>query len=66
MEENMNIVLISEFMQGERKASVLKVADGYLVNMYEGEQLKEARTITGHTEDYAEEAAENWVIGVIK
>lgn len=59
-------ILLSEFMQGDRKASVFKEKEGYVVNMYEGEVLKEARPIVGHTEDYAEEAAENWVIGVIR
>lgn len=57
---------LSEFIQGDRRASVYKSGDGYVVNMYEGVVLKEARPIVGHTEDYAEEAAENWVLRVIR
>ena len=58
--------LLSEFVQGDRKASVFKDGDGYIVNMYEEDVLREARPIVGHTEDYAEEAAENWVLKVIR
>lgn len=58
--------LISEYIQDERKATVLKDGDGYIVKMYQGELLKETRPIMGHTESYAEEAAENWVVGVIR
>jgi hypothetical protein len=65
MEEDMS-TLLSEFVQGDRKASVLKNGEGYIVNMYEGSELREARSIEGHTEDYAEEAAENWVLKVIR
>jgi hypothetical protein len=65
MEEDMN-TLLSEFLHGDRKASVLKHGDGYIVKMFQGETLKEARPIIGHTEDYAEEAAENWVMEIIK
>ena len=65
MEENMSI-LISEYLQDERKASVYKTGDSYTVNMYDGETLRESRNIEGHTADYAEEAAENWVLKVIK
>jgi hypothetical protein len=65
MEKDMN-TLVSEFLHGDRKASVLKTNEGYMVHMYSGEVLKEARAIIGHTEDYAEEAAENWVMEIIK
>ena len=65
MEENMSI-MISEFMHGNRTATVMKSEEKYIVYMYEGEALREARPIVGHTEDYVEEAAENWVLGIIK
>ena len=60
------IALLSEYVQNNRTATVLRDGDGYVVQMYEDEVLKESRPINGHTEDYAEEAAENWVIGVIR
>jgi hypothetical protein len=66
MEKDMNI-LVSEFIQGDRKASVYKDGDtDFIVHMYEGDELREARQIVGHTMYYAEEAAENWILKVIK
>jgi hypothetical protein len=37
----------------------------YVVEMYEDNKLVESRTISGHTLEYAEDCAENWVTGVI-
>lgn len=58
--------LLSEYIQDERKASIVKDGEGYVVHMYQGEVLRESRPIVGHTEAYAEEAAENWVMGIIR
>ena len=38
----------------------------YIVEMYENKELVESRVISGHSIDYAEDCAENWVTGVIK
>lgn len=50
-----------------RTSEVFDNKDGsYVVMMYEGNDLREERIIEGHTLDYAEDCAENWVLGVIK
>ena len=49
-----------------RKASVFKEGDDYLVYMMQDAAVIEERRIVGHSEQYAEDCAENWVLGVIK
>lgn len=50
-----------------RKASVFKETDGsYTVIMIQDAAIIEERNITGHSQQYAEDCAENWVLGVIK
>ena len=53
-----------------RKATVSTLTneyDGaYIVDMFEGDFLVDSRMIEGHTQQYAEDCAENWVLGVIK
>ena len=63
-------MLIHEFYgQGDyqdRKAMVFKEKDGYLILMLEDKAICEERKIRyGHSEVYAENCAENWVLGVI-
>jgi hypothetical protein len=48
-----------------RKAHVIKEHDKYVVIMIQDAAIVEEREITGHTQQYAEDAAENWVLGVI-
>jgi hypothetical protein len=38
---------------------------GYYVELYKGEELIEVRTLYDHSEIYAENAAENYVIGIL-
>ena len=50
-----------------RKASVFKEPDGsYTVIMIQDAAIIEERNITGHSKQYAEDCAENWVLGIIK
>lgn len=50
-----------------RKALVFKEPDGsYTVTMVQDAAIIEERNIQGHSEQYAEDCAENWVLGVIK
>jgi len=49
-----------------RKASVFKDGDDYLVYMIQDMAVIEERRITGRSEQYAEDCAENWVLGVIQ
>lgn len=65
MEKNMSKVL-SEFVQNDRRAVVLAAGEGYDVQLWESDSLKRTVNIMGHTEQYADDCAENWVIGVTK
>ena len=62
-------MLLHEFYgRGEyqdRKAMVFKENDSYVVLMMADETICEERAITGHSEVYAENCAENWVLGVM-
>ena len=50
-----------------RKATVFAEPDGsYTVYMMQDGAIVEERNITGHSEQYAEDCAENWVLGVIR
>lgn len=53
-------------MQGNREAIVLDAPEGLEVDLYEDEYLIETRQVYEHSEDYAENLAENWVMRVIK
>jgi hypothetical protein len=61
-------MLLHEFYgQGDyqdRKAMVFKEEEGFTVLMLEDKTIYNQRTITGHSEVYAENCAENWVLGV--
>ena len=48
-----------------RKASVFKEPDGsFTVIMIQDAAIIEERNIIGHSKQYAEDCAENWVLGV--
>ena len=50
-----------------RKATVFREPDGsFTVIMMQDGAVIEERNIKGHSEVYAENCAENWVLGVIK
>lgn len=61
-------VLTSEMFNNKtnRFANVYKslnsTNDDYIVDMYENNELVVSRKITQHTEDYAEDCVENWVM----
>ena len=61
---------ISTYWGGEeysnRKAVVMKDDNGFYVEFYKEEQLWERRNVYGHSEIYAENAAENFVMGIIQ
>jgi quinol monooxygenase YgiN len=38
----------------------------YIIEMFEDEKLIHSHTVSDHTLEYAEDCAENWVLGVIK
>jgi len=49
----------------DRKANVMRDDKGFYVELYKGEELIEVRTLYDHSEVYAENAAENYVIGIL-
>lgn len=49
-----------------RQAEVCRDDNGFLVQFFKHDQLIEFRTLYEHSERYAEDAAENWVTGIIK
>lgn len=49
-----------------RKAVVMKDDNGFYVEFYEEEQLCERRNVYDHSEIYAENTAENFVMGIIQ
>ena len=51
----------------ENRSSLLKkTIDGFLVEMIENDEFMQSRQIVGKSIHYCRDAAENWIIGVIK
>jgi hypothetical protein len=48
-----------------RMANVMKNEKGFYVDMYKNEKLVESRPLYEHSEIYAENAAENFVMGIL-
>ena len=62
---------VSEDNSGYKRRATISTPtneyDGaYIVDMFEGDFLVDSRMIEGRTYRYADECAENWVLGVIK
>ena len=53
------------YIRDNRKALVLKNANGVYVELYDTDELIETRELYNHAEIYAENCAENWVDMVI-
>jgi len=53
------------FIRDSRKAVVHRNTNGFYVNLYEDNILKEKRNAYEHSEQWAEDIAENWVDGII-
>lgn len=49
----------------DRKAIVMKNNDGFYVEFYKGDTIVERRNVYEHSEGYAEDTAENFVMGII-
>ena len=48
-----------------RRAEVMKNEQGFYVDMYKEDELIESRPLYEHSERYAEDCAENFVMGII-
>ena len=49
----------------DRHALVLKNADGFYVRCYDGRVLAKRIDVYTHTERYAEDTAENYILGIL-
>lgn len=63
-----NKMILSEYHGHEatagRSATVIKEKGGLAVELYEFEHMVEKRPVHNHSEAYAENCAENYVLGV--
>ena len=53
-----------EYMQNDKQAKVYITNEGYEVDYYKGKKLLKTECLHTHSEQYAEDAAENFVIGI--
>ena len=62
------MILVSEYMSEDedRKARVFTTAQGPVVEFYYNGTLVERRPLEAYTLRYAEDAAENYVEGILK
>jgi len=59
--------IISIYSKNDREAVVqIRRGHGFEVIMLEGDEVKHNRKLYEHTEQYADDCAENWVEGIIK
>lgn len=55
----------STYVDGDRRADVIKNSDGVFgIEMIENNEFVRREFFTGHSESYAEDAAENYVMGI--
>tara|TARA_B100001939_G_C16651344_1_gene491917 strand:+ start:254 stop:490 length:237 start_codon:yes stop_codon:yes gene_type:complete len=54
-----------EYQSKDRWSRVIESKDCFYVEFFENNIFQGARTIKDHSEQYAEDCAENWVLGVI-
>ena len=56
--------LLSTYIHDNRKAEVHRVGQDYGIRMFENNVWMKDEMMTGHTEQYAEDAADNYVFGI--
>lgn len=52
------------YMQDNKTAKVFLTNEGYEVDYYEGKTLLKSEPLHNHSESYAEDAADNYVMGI--
>lgn len=59
---------VSRFYSNDQKryADIISSRNGYEVEMYEDDKHVHHQECWDHTRQYADDCAENWVVGVIK
>ena len=62
----MKVELVSKYGEPHRRnADVLKTSNGYCVRLYKGDDYIRTVECYDHSESYAEDVAENWVLKVL-
>lgn len=58
---------LSRYMSadGKREAIVVKTEKGFMVELYEKKRYIKTVDVTTHSEQYADDTAENWTLGVL-
>lgn len=56
--------VIHEYSQDDRKAVVRHTEKGYEVDLFLNGEIQEIREVHDHSESYAEDVAENYVLGL--
>ena len=54
----------STYVDGDRRADVIKLEGHWGCRLWEEGELVKTEFYKGHSEMYAENAAENWVVGI--
>ena len=54
----------STYVDGDRRADVIKLDSHWGCRLWEEGELVKTEFYKGHSEMYAENAAENWVLGI--
>ena len=54
----------STYVDGDRRADVIKLDSHWGCRLWEEGELVKTEFYRGHSEMYAENAAENWVLGI--
>ena len=59
-------MILSSFYnkKNNRRAEIIKCDNGYHVRLYTNDILEEVRDVSGHSINYAEDCAENFVEGI--
>jgi hypothetical protein len=56
----------STYVDGNKRADVIKLDNHWGCRLYKDGELKKTEFYRGHSEAYAEDAAENYVLGIKK
>jgi hypothetical protein len=65
MKDNMISSIQGRDKYSDRHALVCKNAEGYYINCYDDKDLVKRIDVYKHSERYAEDAAENYVLGIL-
>tara|TARA_B100002019_G_scaffold267025_1_gene257812 strand:- start:315 stop:503 length:189 start_codon:yes stop_codon:yes gene_type:complete len=56
--------ILHQYQQDERMAKVFLTPNGFEVDLFDKNGLRETRELHNHSEKYAEDCAENYVLGL--